>query len=201
MKRYIIFAVLAFAVSTQAQVNPTLVHGHTMGESSEIFVRTFVPDCKDERTFTEEELNSPLNRLSHTNLSCEIYRTDFINARTGKRTSLFTRAGKDFSGMRTWTFEHDRLVHVELKEYEALFFDVFRLQAIEQYGEPKEEHTTEFQNGFGARYTTKHARWVCSDGTAISLDQWPPDQSSGWMTIMTFTAKEDQPDGLQIPKI
>ena len=203
MKFNSIFLLVAFLfpLGIFAQVPTTTVHGQRMGETSADFLANHV-DGKTKAAINCEE-------------KIERRDKDFCKrvneAQSGKRVQIITEAtqviGDDKPVGKTgvvlqitdgwkWTFENNRLVKAVFTDYRDGVYSAFLDKSVKKYGAPTTRGTTDYQNGFGARYTMNSTVWIEPDGAVITLMEFPAGSAlgadiPGARTEITVQTKEE----------
>ena len=164
----------------QAPVPSTTVHGQMMNETSEEFAAKATKDC-----------------LADANLNCAFDKDETLLAvKSGKRIEYVTEGFHSDTGALldrgvitdgwAWTFDHNHLVKVSFTDHHEGIYDTFLKQAVGKYGKPTVQGTTEWQNGFGARYTMSHATWIQPDGAVVTLVERPwKNKTAVDLTVLT----------------
>lgn len=74
----------------------------------------------------------------------------------------------DIGGNVALLFANKTIVDVEVRTHSA---GDFLTDAEKIYGKPTESKVFSWQNGFGATWTTLHARWIFSNGIILNFDE------------------------------
>jgi hypothetical protein len=202
MKSNSIFLILTFLFpfGIFAQVPATTVHGQQMGETSADFLASHV----DVKTKLAISCQGKIER------SYKDFCKRISEAQLGKRVQIITEAthviGDDKPIGKTgvviqitdgwqWTFENNHLVKAVFSDYRDGVYSTFLEKSVKKYGDPTTQGTTDYQNGFGARYAMNSAMWVEPDGAVITLLEFPSELVGGVQvparTEITVRTKEE----------
>jgi hypothetical protein len=189
-------SLLSVPAGANAQETPLKVKGgHELGETAELFFaegqeKLALSECaaKDFKRVDKSD-----KRLAKQ--LCAELADARQQAISGKRCDYQSGGDPDEMRTDTFTFDHDRLVKVELLyalpsaeyNYRGLTFDKIFAGIKEAYGPPTSETTTPAKSVYGADYVAHRDLWL-SPHNVILINEKPGP--GGSTTLSAFTRNE-----------
>lgn len=183
----LLFSASAFAPHSFSQSKKVEIKGHTIGESVTEFLSK-EPAAKTGFDNCQRESENPKSRWYKKH-----------RAECSSTLSVFSHGGRGLlPGNPRWTLDAGKLVKVEmdnmLDNFDQSPADALA-DLIKKFGRPTDETPSEFQNGFGARWTTHLYVWSFPDAhVQLYVDPRPSStyHSYGSWMLEAETAAEHQ---------
>jgi len=193
-----IVGVVFLAVGALSQAQPLKVKGHELAESAQQFFaegheKQALDACA---TGDFKTIDKPSRRV------LKQYCSQLSDARqqaiSGNRTEYKGDGDRNEMRTDTFTFDHDRLVRVQLvfaapspeENYRGQTFAQIFAGMKQAYGPPTSEHTEPVQDPFGVASLAHRELWELPQAVILITEQAPRWPEDGSTTLTVFTRAE-----------